>query len=200
MVVDFPMDAVAGARRTPERLKTGGVSPKPPATILLSLWPSVFLGLRIVVQDVAGSLLTRCCGSRIFVHIAAATSALCRGTSQQNIAFQMFLQIQTLRRQVSRPVAAGVSPSPQDVAAPQYVCSGGADNLTFRRPLASRCHWLRQVVAATSCALWTAGLGRSFFLPSSTVASVFYESAGERPSPSGGCWSALSGGQEAEGR
>ena len=33
--------------------------------------------------------------------------------------------------------------------------------------------WLRQVVAATSCAWWTAGLGRSSFLPSSTVASVF---------------------------
>ena len=38
-----------------------------------------------------------------FVYVAAATSASCRGTSQQNIAFQ------TLRRHVSRPVAAGVS-------------------------------------------------------------------------------------------
>ena len=28
----------------------------------------------------------------------------------------------------------------------------------------------------------------------------FYESAGERPAPRGCCWSALSGGQEAEGR
>ena len=37
MIVDFPMDAVAGARRTSGRLKTGGVPPKPPATILLSL-------------------------------------------------------------------------------------------------------------------------------------------------------------------
>ena len=122
------MDSVAGARRTPGRLKTGGVPPKPPATILLSLWPSMFLGLRIVVQDVADSFLTRCCGSRIFVHITAETSALCRGTSQQNIAFQMFLQLQTLRRHVSRPVAAGVSPSPQDVAASQCVCSRGADD------------------------------------------------------------------------
>ena len=42
MIVDFPMDAVAAARRTPGRLKTGGVPPKPPATIILSLWPSVF--------------------------------------------------------------------------------------------------------------------------------------------------------------
>ena len=38
-----------------------------------------------------------------------ATSASCRGTSQQNIASQMFLQISTSRRQVSRAVAAGVS-------------------------------------------------------------------------------------------
>ena len=38
-----------------------------------------------------------------------ATSASCRGTSQQNIAFQMFLQLQTLRRLLSRLVAAGVS-------------------------------------------------------------------------------------------
>ena len=37
MIVDFPMDAVAGARRTPGRLKTGGEPPKPPATTLLSL-------------------------------------------------------------------------------------------------------------------------------------------------------------------
>ena len=37
-----------------------------------------------------------------------------------------------------------------DVAASQYVCSRGADNLTLRRPLASRCHWFLQVVAATA--------------------------------------------------
>ena len=54
MVVDFVMIAVAGARRTPGRLKTGGVPPKPPATIFPSLCPSV-LGLRIIVQDVAAS-------------------------------------------------------------------------------------------------------------------------------------------------
>ena len=65
-----------------------------------------------------------------YVHVAAATSASCRGTSQQNIAFQMFLQLQTLRRHVSRPVAAGVSLSLKDVAASQYVCSRGADNLS----------------------------------------------------------------------
>ena len=61
--------------------------------------------------------------------VAAATSASCRGTSQQNIASQMFLQIQTLRRHVSRPVAAGVYFSLKDVEASQYVCSRGADVL-----------------------------------------------------------------------
>ena len=61
--------------------------------------------------------------------VAAATSASCRGTSQQNIAFQMFLRLQTLRRHVSRPVAAGVSFSLKNVAVSQYVCSRGADNL-----------------------------------------------------------------------
>ena len=39
VVVYLVMDAVAGARGTPGRLKTGGVPPKPPATILLSLFP-----------------------------------------------------------------------------------------------------------------------------------------------------------------
>ena len=36
------------------------------------------------------------------VHVAAATSASCRGTSQQNIAIQMFLQLQTFYRVLSR--------------------------------------------------------------------------------------------------
>ena len=44
-------------------------------------------------RDVAASFLTRCCGSRIFVHVAAVTLASCRGTSQLNIASQMFLQL-----------------------------------------------------------------------------------------------------------
>ena len=43
-VVNFVMDAVAGARRTPGRHKTGGVPPKPPATTLLSLLPPGLLG------------------------------------------------------------------------------------------------------------------------------------------------------------
>ena len=40
----------------------------------------------------------------------------------------MFPLLPTLRRQVSRPVAAGVSLSQKDVAASLYVCSRGADN------------------------------------------------------------------------
>ena len=55
MVVDFVMIAVAGARRTPGRLKTGGVPPKPPATNLYFSVALGVLGLRIVVQDVAAS-------------------------------------------------------------------------------------------------------------------------------------------------
>ena len=55
MVVDFVMIAVAGARRTPGRLKTGGVPPKTPATNLYFSVALDVLGLRIVVQDVAAS-------------------------------------------------------------------------------------------------------------------------------------------------
>ena len=55
MVVDFVMIAVAGARRTLGRLKTGGVPPKPPATNLFFFVALGVLGLRIVVQDVAAS-------------------------------------------------------------------------------------------------------------------------------------------------
>ena len=41
-VAHFVMNAVAGARRTPGRQETGGAPPKSPATILLSLLPSLF--------------------------------------------------------------------------------------------------------------------------------------------------------------
>ena len=44
-------------------------------------------------RDVAASFLTRCRGSRIFVYVAVATLASFRGTSQQNIPLQMFLQL-----------------------------------------------------------------------------------------------------------
>ena len=57
MFVDFPMDAVAGARRTPGRLKTGGVPPKPPAAILLSLWPSVFWDFGSLFRTFRGHFL-----------------------------------------------------------------------------------------------------------------------------------------------
>ena len=65
MVVDFPLGAVAGARRTPGRLKTGGVPPKPPATIFLSLWPSVFWDFGSLFRTFRGHFLTRCRGSRL---------------------------------------------------------------------------------------------------------------------------------------
>ena len=52
MFVDFPMDSVAGARRTPGRLKnwrrtTKAASHNPSFSVALGV-----LGLRIVVQDV----------------------------------------------------------------------------------------------------------------------------------------------------
>ena len=47
-MVHFVMDAVAGARRTPGRHKTGSVSP--PAAVLLSLAPFV-LGLRFALPE-----------------------------------------------------------------------------------------------------------------------------------------------------
>ena len=103
----------------------------------------------LVLYSLTGATLQRhflcaVAAAAFYVHVAAATSASCRGTSQQDIAFQMFLQIQTLRRLASRHVAAGVSPSPQDVAASQYVCSRGADNLSsyvssFGSDLSSTC-------------------------------------------------------------
>ena len=79
-----------------------------------------------------------------FVSVVAATSALCRGTSQRNIASQMFPLLPTLRRHVSRPVAAGVYLSLKDVAASQFVCSRGADHLSshlssFGSDLSSSC-------------------------------------------------------------
>ena len=65
MVVDFVMIAVAGARRTPGRLKTGGVPPKPPATIFPSLCPSVFWDFGSLFKTLRRHFLTRCRGSRL---------------------------------------------------------------------------------------------------------------------------------------
>ena len=61
-VVYVSMDAVAGARRTPGRHKTGGVPPKPPATPLLSV-PLNGLGLRFIVPRRRGVLEAVCRGS-----------------------------------------------------------------------------------------------------------------------------------------
>ena len=65
MVVDFVMNAVAGARRTPGRLKTGGVPPKTPATIFLSLLPSLFWDFGSLFRTLRRLFLTRCRGSRL---------------------------------------------------------------------------------------------------------------------------------------
>ena len=62
-VVNFVMDAVTGAHHTPGRHKTGGVPPKPPATVLLSLLPSVFWDFGSLYQRRCGVILASCCGS-----------------------------------------------------------------------------------------------------------------------------------------
>ena len=90
MVVDSLMDAVAGARRTPGRLETGGVPSKPPATILLSV-PLGFLGLRFAPPEALRRHLSRAVAAAVFAFpVVAATSASCRGTSQQNITLRCF--------------------------------------------------------------------------------------------------------------
>ena len=92
---------------------------KSPATTLLSLWPSAFWDFGSLYQRRRGVIFfTRCRGSDpgtdqlfledpadwhhpenrnsfryIFVFVAAATLGSCRGTGQQNIAFQMFSQL-----------------------------------------------------------------------------------------------------------
>ena len=80
-VVYVAMDAVAGARRTSGRHKTGGVPPKPPATISLSLLPSVFWdfgsfylkALRLLRQR-KYRCSDRFCpiGARCLLHVAAS--------------------------------------------------------------------------------------------------------------------------------
>ena len=59
------MSVVAGARRTPGRPKTGGVPPKPPATIFISLWPSLFWDFGSLFRTLRRHFLTRCRGSRL---------------------------------------------------------------------------------------------------------------------------------------
>ena len=84
-----------------------------------------------------------------YVFVAAATSASCRGTSQQNIACLMFLQLPTLRRHSLRAVAAATSLSSERRCGVMVVCSRGADDGTvsseahFRSPFprSTRSSW-----------------------------------------------------------
>ena len=109
VVDDFVMAAVAGARRTPGRHKTGGVTPKPPATIPLSLVPDV-LGLRFALPEaLRRHFLRAVAAAATVVLLAAATSAWCSRHNPPAHRFPDVLQLPTLRRHVSRPVAAGVS-------------------------------------------------------------------------------------------
>ena len=103
VVDDFVMDAVAGARRTPWRHKNGGETPKPPATIRLSVAP--------VFWDF-GSFYQRRCGVIFLRAVAAAVifvlSLVSRHKPGRN-RIPDVLQLPTLRRHVPRAVAAGVS-------------------------------------------------------------------------------------------
>ena len=95
-VVYFVMDAVAGARRTPGRLKTGRVTPKPPATTHLSLLPSVFWDFGSFYQRGCGVIsyaLSRHHYFRLRLGVAAQAS--------RTIALQMFLSLSTSRRLMS---------------------------------------------------------------------------------------------------
>ena len=65
VVVDSVMNAVAGARQTPVRPKTGGV-PKPPATILLSLFPSVLWDFDSLDERRCGALFLRVVVAAVF--------------------------------------------------------------------------------------------------------------------------------------
>ena len=156
MIVDFPMDAVAGARRTPGRLKTGGVPPKPPATILLSLWPSVFWDFGSLFRTFGGHF-SRAVAAAVSSSSSLRRPRLCVAAQASRTSHSRCScssrRCGVLYHVMSRQ-ACLLSSVPQDVAASQYVCSRGADNLTLRRPLASRCHWFLQVVAATADAWW----------------------------------------------
>ena len=109
MVVDFP-DGCCGWRPPDSGgLKTGGVPPKTPATIFLSLSPSVFWDFGSLFRTLRRHFLTRCCGSRIFVHVVAATSAWCRGTSQRNIASDVSAIPDVAASRITRRRATAIS-------------------------------------------------------------------------------------------
>ena len=76
----------------------------------------IVLGLRFALPEALRRHFLRAVAAAVFyVHVAAATSASCRGISQQNIAFHMFLM-----NHVPCPV--------RDAAATWFVCSRGADD------------------------------------------------------------------------
>ena len=97
-------------------------------------------------RGVAASFLTRCRGSRI--------SRLCRCgdfgfVSRHKPAEHRIPDVSavpTLRRLLSRPVAVGVSFSLKDVAASQYVCSRGADNVSSHFALGTGVRYTMTVV------------------------------------------------------
>ena len=107
-----------------QQLRVGG-----PPTGSVHRDGSFFLCIWTVYEfafDVAESFLTRCRGSR--------NLRPCRcgdfGFVSRHKPAEQFPLFPTLRRHVSRPVAAAVYFSLKDFAAPQYVCSRGADNLS----------------------------------------------------------------------
>ena len=121
---------MAGARRTPGRHETGGVPPKSSATTLLSLWPSSFWDFGslhqrrrgVICYALSRQLYLRLCRCGDFGFVSRHRPAE-HGIPDVSAA-------PTLRRHISRPVAAGVHPSLEDVAASKYVCSCGAATLS----------------------------------------------------------------------
>ena len=75
---------------TPGRLKTGGVPPKPPATIFLSLRPSVFWDFGSLFRTLRRHFLTRCFGSRFIVtslrRLRLGVAAQASGTSLSDVS------------------------------------------------------------------------------------------------------------------
>ena len=99
-----------------------------------------------------GSLYQRRCGvvSDALSRQPSSSSTSLRGlrlgvaAQASGTSSQVFPLLRTLRRHVSRPVAAGVYLPLKDVAASQFVCSRGADDLSshvssFRSDLSSMC-------------------------------------------------------------
>ena len=95
-------------RPIPGRQETGGVPPKPPATF--SLCRPQCSGTSVhSTGGVAASFLTRCRGSRVVRPCRCGDFGFVSRHKPAEHHVPMFLQLQTMRRHVSRPVAAGVS-------------------------------------------------------------------------------------------